>query len=511
MGERLNRREFMSLMGILPLSYAISWAPSKRKGRKVVSSQNILIIVFDAFSGHNVSLYGYPRLTTPFLSSLAENAIVYHNHYAAANFTTPGTASLLTGTYPWTHRAIQINSAVALPLQENNIYRLFEDYYTVTYSHNQLVNILQNGFTVDIDHYKPREALILGQNDWLAKLFRKDEDIATVAWARTSGKVEDNLSSTLFLADIFRYFSERRDQRMENEFPIGLPVSSLDHFLLEDAVNWLIAEVKMFPQPFLGYFHFLPPHAPYNTRKQFVNAFQKSEISIYNKPKHPLARPGRVKQEYSLDHYRRTYDEYILYVDSEFNRLCKALEREGVLENTCIVLTSDHGEMFERGILGHSTPSLHDPLVRIPLLIFDPSQKGRKDIYSYTSAVDLLPTLLNLTGKKIPSWIEGSILPPYEESDLERSIFALDAKTNKPSRPLQSASAMILKDQYKLTKYYGYGFLPGGDTLVELYDLKSDPEEMNNLTESHPQVMLNLLDELEIRINAAEEAFRKTQ
>ena len=508
MNNQLDRREFINLLGLLPLTYFVSRGPSTRKMAKTIDSPNIIIIVFDAFSGHNISLYGYPRLTTPFLSSLAEKAIVYHNHYAPANFTTPGTASLLTGTYPWTHRAIQINSTVAPHLQTRNFYHLFDDYYTVTYSHNQLVNILQKDFEVDIDYLKPRGDLTLGENKWLSKLFAKDEDIATVAWARASGNVEDNLSNTLFLQDIIKRFTDRKAQRIERDFPLGLPLSSLDYFMLEDAVNWLINEADILPQPFLGYFHFLPPHAPYNTRRQFIDAFQNSDITIKSKPKHPLAKPGRVKQEYSLDHYRRTYDEYILYVDSEFNRLYKALDEGGILDNTYLILTSDHGEMFERGILGHSTPSLHDPLLRIPLLIFPPGQLSRRDIYSNTSAVDLLPTLLSLAGRPIPSWIEGSVLPPYREPDQKRCIYALEAKTNKPSDPLRSASAMILQGPYKLTHYFGYGFLPRGEPLIELYDLQNDPEEMNNLVESSSHLAGGLLAQLEMRIQTAEEAFK---
>jgi choline-sulfatase len=469
---------------------------------------DILVIVFDAFCSKNMSLFGYARDTTPHLNALVETATVYHNHYAAGNFTTPGTASLLTGTYPWAHRAIQINSSVDLNYHSRHIYRLFSDYHSFTYSHNQLVTLLQNQFTVDIDSFKPREDLTLGENKWLSKVFHRDEDIATVSWARATGKAEDGLSTSLFLPTLFDFLSERRNQRMEDQFPLGLPISSLDHFLLEDAVDWLISAVKTLPQPFLGYCHFLPPHAPYNTRREFADRFLHADIPNPSKPKHPLAKPGRVKQEHGLDHYRRVYDEYILYVDAEFNRLYQALKEAGILENAYLILTSDHGEMFERGIMGHSTPSLHEPVVRIPLLIFEPGQKKGVDVYAPTNAVDLLPTLLHLTGRPIPAWIEGSILPPYQPADPERSIFALEAKTNQPSKPLRSASALIRKGPYKLTKYFGYGFLRNSDTLVELYDLDNDPEEMNNLFETKPETASELLQELETKIQTADERYQ---
>ncbi|MBK9781637.1 MAG: sulfatase-like hydrolase/transferase [Anaerolineales bacterium] len=75
------------------------------------NKKNVLIIVFDAMSAYNLSLYGYDRETTPNLARLSKRATVFHNHFAGGNFTTPGTASILTGSLPWTHRAIRFLAA----------------------------------------------------------------------------------------------------------------------------------------------------------------------------------------------------------------------------------------------------------------------------------------------------------------------------------------------------------------------------------------------------------------
>ena len=73
----------------------------------VNKAPNVIILVFDTLSARHLSLQGYQRLTTPNLIRFAEKATVYHRHYAAGNFTSPGTASLLTGMHPWTHRAFE--------------------------------------------------------------------------------------------------------------------------------------------------------------------------------------------------------------------------------------------------------------------------------------------------------------------------------------------------------------------------------------------------------------------
>src|SRR5512147_930785 len=126
MGDRISRRDFLRLAGVLPMSLAAPrWT---RRLSAAAGGQNVMMIVFDALSAYHLSLHGYQRETMPNLSRLADRAIVYHNHYAASSFTTPGTASLLTGTLPWTHRAIRGGARVAARLASHNIFAAFGDY-----------------------------------------------------------------------------------------------------------------------------------------------------------------------------------------------------------------------------------------------------------------------------------------------------------------------------------------------------------------------------------------------
>jgi len=92
-----NRRDFLKLAGVLSLSAVTpSFMKGMRAARQAQSGkQNVLVVVFDAFSAYHLSLHGYQRETMPNLARLVERAVVYHNHYAGGSFTTPGTASLL--------------------------------------------------------------------------------------------------------------------------------------------------------------------------------------------------------------------------------------------------------------------------------------------------------------------------------------------------------------------------------------------------------------------------------
>ena len=102
MNSKITRRDFLKLTSALPPALSLPPAMA-RLTENQTNTPNILIFIFDAWSAHNISLYGYPRKTTPNIDRLAEKAIVYHNHYSNACYTYPSTSSLLTGVLPWTH------------------------------------------------------------------------------------------------------------------------------------------------------------------------------------------------------------------------------------------------------------------------------------------------------------------------------------------------------------------------------------------------------------------------
>ena len=126
----ISRRDFLKLAGLVPLSWLTLKGLAKFRTitdrpsiQEYSPEKNVLIVVFDAWSAANMSLYGYGRQTTPNLEQLAAKAVVYHNHFAGGNYTNPGTASLLTGTLPWTHRALQIGDSVEKTFVNKNIFQ----------------------------------------------------------------------------------------------------------------------------------------------------------------------------------------------------------------------------------------------------------------------------------------------------------------------------------------------------------------------------------------------------
>ena len=121
----INRRSFLKLAGAtLPTILAPKTTSWVNKNVVLSSKPNIIIILFDAMSARNLSVYGYPRHTTPNFERFASRANVYHNHRSGGNFTIPGTATLLTGTYPWTNRAINHSGEIKNTIVDRNIFNV---------------------------------------------------------------------------------------------------------------------------------------------------------------------------------------------------------------------------------------------------------------------------------------------------------------------------------------------------------------------------------------------------
>ncbi|HJR79759.1 MAG TPA: sulfatase-like hydrolase/transferase [Anaerolineales bacterium] len=508
MNNQLTRRDFLKLAGLLPVSLS---APQLLRmfdpsGKLQEKPKNVLIVVFDAFSAHNISLHGYGRKTTPNIERLAKRAIVYHNHFAGGNFTTPGTASLLTGVLPWTHRAFVPNSEVAEPFASRNIFGAFRNHYRIAYTHNGWAYTLLRQFHKEIDELIAREKLLIGSFDTAVyKLFKNDDDISSVSWARNMRVNEDGFAYSLFLSHLYESLQEKKIESYEALFPRGLPTTGSDNgFLIEQAVDYIADRLVSISQPFVGYFHFLPPHYPYRTSQEFYNSFHGDGFKPIEKPIDIFAR--RVSK--NLPKKRKEYDEFVLYCDQEFGRLYNHLESSGLLENTWLVLTSDHGEMFERGISGHSTDALYQPVVRIPLMIFEPGRQVGVDVHAVTSAVDVLPTLAHLTGERIPDWTEGNILPPFASSSQipDRNVYLMRANNNDQYAPIAMASTMLVRENYKLHYYFGYPEVPA-EGLIRLFDIASDPEELLDLSSSKKEIASQLLHELKAKLTEIDQPY----
>jgi arylsulfatase A-like enzyme len=503
----LSRRDFLKLAGLTSGSLAISQlVPGFLKQQKS-SLPNIIIFVFDAMSARDLSLYGYKRVTTPNFEKFADRATVYHAHHAGGNFTSPGTASLLTGTYPWTHRAFNVGGLVERDRVQNSIFNSFGSaYHRLAFSQNLFADYLFGQFAKDIDTILPASSFSIFEQ---MKGESYPSDLATAYRAFDNFLFEDGTppASLVFgLAD--RILLRSREARTTYpEYPRGIlragnyPI----YYRLSDVfdgLNLTLQELDPAP-PYLAYLHLYAPHAPYRSTRQFEGKFQDN----YRPLKKPDHRFGDHLSYYKLNNRRQNYDELIANVDAEFGRLIRVLEQGGLLDNSYVVVTSDHGESFERGVEGHITKLLYEPVTHIPLLISSPRQTLRQDVYSPTNGVDILPTLLHAAGRPVPAWTEGELLPGMGGIDnTDRSLFTVEAKGNRSYAPLTKATVAMVKDHYKMIYYSGYESEPS----FELYDLENDYEELNDLYPDQPSFAKTMKAELLEKLDSVNTKYRKS-
>jgi len=165
--------------------------------------------------------------------------------------------------------------------------------------------------------------------------------------------------------------------------------------------------------------------------------------------------------------------------------------------------------MFERGFYGHGSPLMYEPVNHVPLIIHAPGQTERRDVYSLTSNADLLPTILSLAGREVPSAAEGRVLPGLGGTeDADRSVYSIYAKENSAFLPLEKSVMAMRKGDYRLLYYRGY---PGYEDRVELYDLAEDPEELRDLSTADAGIAKRMKDELLSLSNAADAPYRRTK
>jgi len=493
----LTRREFLKLISLAPVGIysrpLLKLAETANDG----SLKNIIIIVFDAWSQRHVSLYGYPRRTMPNLEAFAEKATVYHNHYSTGTFTSPSTSTLLTGLHPWSHRAFQLGAGVASAHAGHTIFSaLSSTHSTLAYTQNKFADQLLYQSEGNLDNHV-RNWLFNIQNTNLygASVFKKDTRIAFATFQDNILTKSKGYASSLFFDPLYQlgflYDRLREKEKYASKYPHGVPGVD-ESFILPDVVDGAISLLKDIQQPSLAYIHFYPPHEPYTPTTQFFDSFINDGWRAPDKPMHDLAAKKDLPEK--LAQARRYYDEFITSWDNEVARLFQFLKDSKLTDNSYIIVTADHGELFERGEQGHWTKMIYDPIIHVPLIILSPGQESRQDVHTITSSVDILPTVAHLTGNPMPDWAEGKLLPRFGgDVDEGRSVFSMDAKFNSAFGPLVNYAMSLTRDRHRLIHY---SYRRDNYDKYEFYDLDSDPEEMKDLYPSQPSLAKQMQDEL---------------
>jgi len=474
---------------------------------------NIIIILCDSLSARHMSLYGYSRKTTPNIDAFAESSTVFHNHYSGGNYTTTGTASMLTGMIPWKHRALNLGGLVRSEFVGINPYTLLgPDYYRFAFSQNPFPDRLLGQYNEDIDRFLPPSSYSLQEEVSPLRIFDNDRALASIAIEDFLLPIQDNTvagSALLGYINKKRILNNTKNQKIiyRHGIPEVLESWSLISYLNEEIYSGIYSELSRLssgPAPYFSYFHLYSPHFPYRPRNDFLKLFRDDGYIPVSKPLHPLA-PG-IDEKFLISQ-SALYDRQIAQVDDEFGRLIAKLNEEGILDNSFLIFTSDHGELFERGFIGHGDEFMYEAVIHIPLIIHAPKQIKGEHVFALTSNIDILPTILSMAGKKEVSDLDGRILPGFGgQMDEDRPIFSVVAVDNSAFGPIKKAVISMRKRNYKLITYLGYDNV---EQMYELYDLENDPDELNNLASKDIKTLSAMKSEFFTYLDEANKPFWK--
>ena len=216
-----------------------------------------------------------------------------------------------------------------------------------------------------------------------------------------------------------------------------------DH-VVDDAVAWLEARDD---SPFFAWVHLYDPHAPYDPPEPHRTAYRDDP-----------------------------YAGEIAFVDEQVGRLLNVLDRRRLLEHTAVVVTADHGEsLHEHGEPGHGF-FIYDSVIRVPLIVRAAGIAPRR-VPDVVRIIDVMPTVLRLTGASAAGTDGVSLLPLMTGAAQSLDLEAY-AESETPERFGWSRLRSLRAGRFKLIDA----------PRPELYDIATDPAELQNLHATRPTI-----------------------
>ena len=371
---------------------------------------NVILIVIDSLRPDHLSCYGYERDTSPNIDNLAKEATMFTQAIAAGGCTIESVASILTGTYSFIHYVKWWN--------------------------------MHRDFTIKtLTQY-------LSSIGFVSALFTDHSAISAT-------DIKDNFNLI--------YITER-----ENALRLTLELT-----------NWV---KKNKDKPFFIYLHYHGVHAPYRPPEPYKSKYLydrfriRKEIPISNDKTNKYRGKGNIPYIVAennisdVSYYIAKFDGKISYIDYQVGRLIESLKRLGLLEDTLLILTADHGEMLGEHNIYFTHGNCYESNIRVPLIIRFPKLFPRREIISQqVSLIDIIPTILEIMEIDIPDYIQGkSLLTLFKKNKSDQHVYLYSSNFDPASN-----TASIRSESWKLIRK--------SNTIYELYNLIDDLQEQHNL------------------------------
>ena len=412
---------------------------------------NVILIVVDSLRASHLGANGYNRNTSPNIDKLAKEGVFFPNAISTIPRTSPSVASILTGLYPHSHgiRYLYIDK---LKPHVTTLQEILQNHGYKTIGH-------------DIDM----------NNTGIEKGF----DAFNLLQWRMINKIERTVKKAV-----------------NWNYKVN-PAETLTDL----AINYI---KKLKNKKFFLYLHYVGPHWPYSPPKPYDEMFDPSYKGehAFNELNGKIKRGDLIfnnklpkeENEHAIAHY----DGAIRFVDSQIGRLLENLENTNLINDTLIILCSDHGEGFGEHDIYFHHELLYDEILKVPL-IFKHPKLPKKKIESQAQSTDIMPTILDILDIPLIEDIEGASLMPLIKGNINirKYTFAESGKNDFEQNKriylpgIKGRWRMIRTDEWKLI------YIPHPENdIYELYNLKDDPKETKNLFAKKPEIASMLKEEL---------------
>jgi arylsulfatase A-like enzyme/energy-converting hydrogenase Eha subunit B len=411
-----------------------SLRPFAPKRPPALSRPNVVLISIDTLRADRLSTYGYERPTSPVLSELAAQGVLFRKAISPGNWTPPGHASLFTGMFPKTHGAFQMEYPALGPASLT------------------LAEILSAaGY---------RTGAIVANSSSLSRPFGFDQGFAFYddRPARSHG-YQPVLNGFLTAFPLLQGWATKPFRTAEE--------------VTVTTCEWLRQNADA---PFFLFVNYMDPHYPYAPPPPHHARFGGGRAFLFPDPRWDILRGSRGPTHEESEHFRALYDGEVAYVDRSVGRLLEEITRIGVYERSLIVVTSDHGEFLgEHGLCGHGVGP-YQPVHHVPLIVKYPGNGPVAVEENWVSLVDVMPTILETAGLPAQTPIQGQVLgrathPVMIEGAPDPAL------TRYYGRRFEKSYKGVYEGAWKLVSY--------SDGAVELFNVRDDPGEVVNLASRH--------------------------
>ncbi|MDA3897801.1 MAG: sulfatase-like hydrolase/transferase [Desulfobacteraceae bacterium] len=408
------------------------------------ASPNIVLIVSDALRSDVIGCYGGDDIRTPNIDYLASQGVLFENAYTSSPYTSSSSVGMFTGVFPGAYRKGN-HASVAL-----RQYEVPEDHFSI-------------GDLFQSSHY-----FLLA-------------DIENIMVTRSA------LKGFKFLSAIYEI---PLPQKLEIEQATGIKDLSDAYHKMYYSLKRLF-NMPLKNQPFFFIKWILDPHSPYNPPEKFketipVDVSQLSEDPEYYS-EHKLFKRTDICQWSPQEqiYLKELYKKEVETVDERLGFILKALKYRNVLDNTFIIFTSDHGELFgEKNQWGHGQ-NYFEKLVRVPLIVSGPGiPKGRK-VPNLVSLIGLTPTIADILSLEIKGDIQGESFAKllFKDSGRNQNIYVEQV----------GQDAFDDLDAYREDNYKLFLFKGGRR---ELYNIEKDPAELNDIATGNTDIIEKMIEKV---------------